>query len=99
MSGHLSLREAELLEMLAEEAAEVVQAAMKVLRHGWDSRNPMRPDSFTNMEHLSRELGQLAVLVNQLPRLSEEMHEFGRVEKEKSLSEWTHHQPGSVLAT
>lgn len=47
--------ERELLEMLAEEAAEVVQAVTKVLRHGWMNHHPGNLE-MTNRGHLCKEL-------------------------------------------
>lgn len=56
--------ERELIEMLAEEAGEIVQACMKILRHGKDSYNPTLPanEQIPNVEHLRRELDQLRAI-------------------------------------
>lgn len=56
--------ERELIEMLAEEAGEIVQACMKILRHGKDSYNPTLPEKerIPNVEHLRRELDQLRAI-------------------------------------
>jgi hypothetical protein len=40
-----------------EECAEVIQAVTKILRHGKHSFNPDRPNSLTNLQDLSKELG------------------------------------------
>lgn len=66
----LTAEEAELLQMLAEEAAEIVQAAMKTLRHGWDSYNPTVPPEkrISNVEHLEYEIKQLLAIVKMLRR-------------------------------
>jgi hypothetical protein len=56
-SNGLSPAEAERLAMLAEEAGEVVQACMKVLRHGYGSYNPDRPEDGDNRVQLAREIG------------------------------------------
>lgn len=58
MAGRLTPAQAELLEMIAEEAAEVVQACTKALRHGLDSRHP--DGGPTNAEQLAHELRDLA---------------------------------------
>ena len=56
----LSNAEAERLEMLAEEAAEVVQAATKVLRHGYGSHHPdFSPDERDNRSDLRSELNDV----------------------------------------
>jgi hypothetical protein len=54
----LSASEAERLEMLAEEAAEVVQVCMKILRHGYASYHPNSPE-VTNRMLLEDELRDL----------------------------------------
>lgn len=40
----LTLAQAERLEMLIEECGEVIQAATKILRHGYDSTHPDNED-------------------------------------------------------
>ena len=56
----LSNAEAERLEMLAEEAAEVVQAVTKVLRHGYGSRPPgFFPGERDNRSDLRSELNDV----------------------------------------
>jgi NTP pyrophosphatase (non-canonical NTP hydrolase) len=52
----LTAAEAERLTMLAEECAEVIQAVSKILRHGYESRNPDLENSPTNREHLDKEV-------------------------------------------
>jgi hypothetical protein len=49
--------ERERLIMLIEECAEVIQAATKCLRHGYESRHPDGGE--TNLEYLERELADL----------------------------------------
>lgn len=57
MKIEISEKHRELLEMLAEEAAEVVQAVNKILRHGWGSYDPTLPKDkrIDNRQHLSDE--------------------------------------------
>jgi hypothetical protein len=57
-NGALAGAEAERLHLLQEECAEVIQAASKVLRHGWDQRHPTRPGA-TNRQDLETEVGHL----------------------------------------
>jgi NTP pyrophosphatase (non-canonical NTP hydrolase) len=57
--NQLTPAQAERLAKLAEEAGEIVQAAMKILRHGYDSFNPDDPDHEGNRAELERELGDL----------------------------------------
>jgi NTP pyrophosphatase (non-canonical NTP hydrolase) len=47
----------ERLTMLIEECGEVIQAATKALRHGYESRHPDGRE--TNREYLARELRDL----------------------------------------
>lgn len=47
--------EAERLHLLIEECGEVIQAATKVLRHGYESCHPERPER-TNRDDLRREI-------------------------------------------
>ena len=59
--NNLTLAEIERLTILAEEAAEVIQAVTKILRHGYESSHPSLPphDIFNNRQHLVKELGDL----------------------------------------
>ena len=54
-------REREILTILIEEAAEVQQRATKLLRFGRDEVQPGQ--DLTNAQRLSRELGDMAVMV------------------------------------
>ena len=58
--------EEERLAVLAEECAEVTQCICKVLRHGYASRNPLRPDSPDNREHLQQEAGHLLAAIQRM---------------------------------
>lgn len=57
--GKNGLTEAEIerLALLSEEAGEVVKCVGKILRHGYDKRNPLKSDSKTNREKLQEETG------------------------------------------
>lgn len=55
----LSDAETERLALLGEEAAEIVKTIGKILRHGYESRNPDRVDAPTNREDLEHEIGDL----------------------------------------
>ncbi len=62
MTNHFNgLTEAktERLVILIEECAEVQQCACKILRHGYDIRNPKDPGGETNREALNREMGDM----------------------------------------
>ena len=55
----LTPSQAERLAILAEEANELAQAAMKILRHGYESVNPDKPEDGTNRFQLEREFAQV----------------------------------------
>lgn len=58
--NRLTPAEAERLAYLIEEAAEVQQAACKILRHGYASHNPDNPAAGNNRTQLVKELRDLA---------------------------------------
>lgn len=95
----LSENERELLTMLAEEAAEIVKACTKALRHGLDSHHP---ETFeTNRAALKRELADLEAV-----RLL--MHEEGVANLYNSTgavrltmtakNRYRHHQPPGMAS-
>ena len=55
----LSPAEAERLALLAEELGEATQAIGKILRHGYESKNPYQMSGSTNREALERECGDV----------------------------------------
>jgi len=61
----LTPKQAELLAMLAEEAAEIGLAAMKILRHGYESYHPDRPTR-TNRLDLAHEIGDLIGIMRRM---------------------------------
>lgn len=92
-------REAELLDILQEEAAEVIQAVAKIKRHGWDSYNPDILASPDNQVHLGREVAQLLTVVGLLlddGYFSESDMEEESKRKIKQLEKYTHFQEFSI---
>ena len=59
--GKSTLEEKEILNILTEENAEVIQGISKVLRFGWESCAPGFDE--TNREHLTEEVGDLLCMV------------------------------------
>lgn len=55
----LDMPETERLELLIEECAEVIQAATKCLRHGYDSTHPDEVTGPDNRHSLMKEIGDL----------------------------------------
>ena len=55
-------REREVMNILSEECAEVIQAISKCHRFGLDNLKPGKPK--TNCEHLEEELGELLSMID-----------------------------------
>lgn len=53
----------EILDILQEECAEVIQATSKIRRFGWDSCHPFQDIHKSNKDHLVEELGDLLALI------------------------------------
>lgn len=79
--------ERELLILLMEECAEVIQAASKVLRFGKDDQAPMRPT--TNTVALAGEIGDLIEIIDRVDAaqvVSRNDIEKGRQRKRERLA-------------
>lgn len=59
----LTPAEAERIAMLGEECGEVVHAAMKPLRHGYDSYDPTAAVAESNRAMLAREISDLIMKI------------------------------------
>ncbi len=79
----------EILEILQEECAEVIQAVSKVKRFGWDNSFGGTPD---NRSHLEEEIGDLEAMIELLKKSKEisslavEKAKFNKLEKLKKWS-------------
>lgn len=51
----------EVLDILQEEAAEVIQAVSKIRRFGWNNTHPDADQN--NLEHLEEELGDMQAMI------------------------------------
>lgn len=60
-------REREVMNILSEECAEVIQAVSKCHRFGLDNYKPSKPK--TNREHLEEELGDLLAMIDILQEM------------------------------
>lgn len=60
-------REREVMNILSEECAEVIQAISKCHRFGIDNYKPGKPK--TNREHLEEELGDLLAMIDILQEM------------------------------
>lgn len=83
------------LPLVAEEAAEVIQAVTKIMRFGPNDINPHSHDhQTTNLKTLALEVGDLLVVIEKLG-LSQEDISFGSESKRDRLEEFGPH--GSYL--
>ena len=57
LKNGLTEAEIERLALMSEEAGEVQKCIGKILRHGYDKRNPLKKDGKTNREKLTDEIG------------------------------------------
>lgn len=90
----LTPAEDERLALLIEECAEVIQAAAKIQRHGYESCHPEKRD-WTNREELAKELGHLTHAVDRLTEASDVYAtwvESERIQKARAVSQYLHHQ-------
>lgn len=96
----LSPAEAERLAMLAEEAGEIVHVIGKILRHGFDRRNPLE-DGQSNRGLLQSEIGDFQAVVARMVKADDlDADDIGAAQsiKHQKLPRWTHHQPDSAVA-
>lgn len=97
MFNKLSDAESERLALLAEECGEVVQVVGKILRHGYESRNPVKADAETNREMLEKELGDLRDAMDLLVESKDV--DFRKIalfmlKKRESVKQYLHHNLG-----
>lgn len=91
----LTPAEAERLAFLAEEAAEVAQAAMKVLRHGYESDDPTSANGPNNREALQQEIGHVIAAFRLMIQAEDIRYTPLEAEAERkrvSVRRWMHHQ-------
>ena len=92
--NQLTNGQAERLAILSEELGEAQQAVGKILRHGYDSRNPFDHDSPTNRNNLERELGDVEYAISALCAKGElneiEINHF-KVRKSSTIKQYLHH--------
>ena len=96
----LTPSEAERLALLVEECGEVQQAVGKILRHGYESRNPLDPNSPTNRETLASELGDLRAVMRMLIHnddVSNAAVARAYTDKIMRVGRWLHHPQTSPL--
>ena len=80
----------EVMAILQEEAAEVIQAVSKCYRFGLDHYKPGQ--SKTNRQHLEEEIGDMLAMIDILQAMDEVSFnniEAARVAKIQKLKEWS----------
>lgn len=91
----LTPAETERLAVLLEELGEAQQMVGKILRHGFESVNPDRPDEDTNRARLENELGDVLVAIDFLVDYGDilqwRLDDRKRVKHHK-IWDWLHHQ-------
>jgi NTP pyrophosphatase (non-canonical NTP hydrolase) len=80
----------EIMNILSEECAEVVQAVSKCNRFGLDNAKPGKP--LTNAQHLEGEIGDLLAMVDLLKLkgvVTEAGLEAAKLDKIEKLKKWS----------
>lgn len=93
--NELTDAQTERLALLAEECGEVVYVVGKILRHGYESQNPLDPKAITNVRMLEKELGDLRNAIQMMVNagdLFERDIETAQRKKAETIHEWLHHQ-------
>ena len=83
-------QEREVMNILSEECAEVIQAISKVHRFGLDNYKPGKPK--TNREHLEEEIGDLQCMISILLELGivrEDALQRAELAKYDKLKQWS----------
>jgi NTP pyrophosphatase (non-canonical NTP hydrolase) len=80
----------EVMDILQEECAEVIQAVSKISRFGIDNLKPGKPK--TNREHLEEELGDMLAMIDIMLEknvISLENLEAAKAAKIEKLKKWS----------
>ena len=80
----------EVMDILQEECAEVIQAVSKISRFGIDNFKPGKPK--TNREHLEEELGDMLAMIDIMLEknvISLEHLEVAKAAKIEKLKQWS----------
>ena len=86
----MNKKEKEVMDILQEECAEVIQAVSKVSRFGMDNYKP--GEIISNREHLEEELGDLLAMIDimkQLGIVSNGNLEVAKIAKIEKLKKWS----------
>ena len=80
----------EVMDILQEECAEVIQAVSKINRFGLDNLKPGKPK--TNREHLEEELGDMLAMIDIMLEksvISQDKLELAKQAKIEKLKKWS----------
>jgi NTP pyrophosphatase (non-canonical NTP hydrolase) len=94
-SNQLTDAELERLAFLSEELGEAQQAVGKILRHGYESYNPIVDTGMTNRRELERELGDINAAIFMLVQAKDVSGTavYKRSDqKVEGVKRWLHHQ-------
>jgi NTP pyrophosphatase (non-canonical NTP hydrolase) len=86
----MNAQEKEVMDILQEECAEVIQAVSKISRFGIDNYKPGKPK--TNREHLEEELGDMMAMIDILQEMdivSYSNIERAQAAKIEKLKQWS----------
>jgi NTP pyrophosphatase (non-canonical NTP hydrolase) len=98
-SNELSEAQVERLAILAEEMGEALQCVGKILRHGYESCNPVVNTGRTNRRELEKEIGNVYAAILMLTE-AKDINLAGVLmdarDKKLSIQQWLHHQAAAV---
>jgi len=86
----MNAKETEVLDILQEECAEVIQAVSKIRRFGADNVKPGKPK--TNRDHLEEELGDMLAMIDimlELDIVNIDNLEIAKHAKIEKLKQWS----------
>ena len=86
----MNAKEKEVMDILQEECAEVIQAVSKISRFGIDNFKPGKPK--TNRAHLEEELGDMLAMIDimiELSVISLDNLEIAKKAKVEKLKQWS----------
>ena len=89
-SKTMNSKEKEVMDILQEECAEVIQAVSKISRFGIDNFKPGKPK--TNRDHLEEELGDMLAMIDimlELRVISIDNLEVAKKAKIEKLKKWS----------
>lgn len=91
----LTKAQKERLDLLHEQAAEIIQAVTKIKKFGYQSKPPNHPEGPTNREHLETEIGGLCAILDILSEageISEDNCEIALHLKQENIGTYTRYQ-------